>query len=380
MTTDAAVNDPPEMASPRPGRRRLPLVILAILVVLLGAWGLQRYLYSRHHVSTDNAQVDGHITVIAPRISAFIGRVLVDDNQHVRAGDTLVVLDDRDLRVKLEQAEAELRDAQATVGTRGRAGQAQAELQATRAQAASADATVAAAESDYKKATADLDRYRGLAAQKIISAQQLDAAQAAYDAAAANLQAVRKQASAAGSQVSASGAALRSADARLAAAQAAVDNARLQLSYARITAPTAGVIAKRNAETGALVQPGQSLMSIVPDRDVWVTANLKETQLANVRPGDPVEFTVDAYPGRKFSGRVESLSPATGARFALLPPDNATGNFTKVVQRVPVKIAVDQASDTSHSLRPGMSVDVDIATGSDRGRTPTSSAAVAPKP
>jgi membrane fusion protein (multidrug efflux system) len=369
--TDVAVDETPASPPSRPRRRRLPLLILGVLVLALGAWALQRYLYSRHHVSTDNAQVDGHITVIAPRISAFITRVLVDDNQHVKAGDTLVVLDDRDLRVKLEQAEAELHDAQATVGTRGRAGQAQAELQATRAEAASATATVAAAESDYKKAAADLERY-----EKIISAQQLDAAQAAFDAAAARLEAVRRQASAAGSQVSASGAALRSADARLAAAQAAVDNALLQLSYARITAPTAGVIAKRNAETGSLVQPGQSLMSIVPDRDVWVTANLKETQLSNVRVGDPVEFEVDAYPGRKFSGRVESLSPATGARFALLPPDNATGNFTKVVQRVPVKIAVEQPSDTTHPLRPGMSVDVDIATGTSRRRAPTSSAAV----
>jgi membrane fusion protein, multidrug efflux system len=375
MTTDVGADTP---VQPQPGskKRRLPLIIVGTLAVVLGAWALQRYLYSRHHVSTDNAQVDGHITVIAPRISAFIGRVLVDDNQHVKPGDTLVVLDDRDLQVRLEQAEAELRDAEASVGTRGRAGQAQAELQATRAQAASATASVAAAESNYKKAAADLERYRGLAAQRIVSAQQLDAAQAAYDAAAANLQAVQKQASAAGSQVSASGAALRGADARLAAAQAAVDNARLQLSYARIIAPTAGFVAKRNAETGALVQPGQSLMSIVPDRDVWVTANLKETQLANVRTGDPVEFSVDAYPGRKFTGRVESLSPATGARFSLLPPDNATGNFTKVVQRVPVKIAVDQPTDTTGLLRPGMSVDVDIATGRNRTSPPTSSAAV----
>jgi membrane fusion protein (multidrug efflux system) len=380
MTTDVAMDDTPASPPARPWRKRLPLMILGVVVLTLGAWAVKRYLYSRHHVSTDNAQVDGHITVIAPRISAFINRVLVDDNQHVKGGDTLVVLDDRDLRVQLEQAEAELRDAQATGGTRGRAGQAQAELQATRAQAASAAATVAAAESDYKKAAADLARYRGLAAQKIVPAQQLDAAQAAFDAAAAHLESVRRQASAAGSQVSASGAALRGADARLAAAQAAVDNARLQLSYARITAPTAGIIAKRNAETGALVQPGQSLMSIVPDRDVWVTANLKETQLPNVRVGDPVEFTVDAYPGRKFSGKVESLSPATGARFALLPPDNATGNFTKVVQRVPVKIAVEQPSDTTHPLRPGMSVDVDIATGTRRSRTPTSSAAVDPAP
>jgi membrane fusion protein, multidrug efflux system len=375
-----ATQNEPEISEPTPAagntrKRRLPILILGVLVIVLGGWALQRYLYSRHHVSSDNAQVDGHITTIAPRLSAFIDRVLVDDNQHVRIGDTLVVLDDRDLRVRLEQAQAELRDAQATVGSRGRAGQAEAQLQVTRAQAASASATVAAAESDYKKAAADLERYRGLAAQRIISAQQLDAAQAAFDAAAANLEAVRKQAAAAGSQVSASGAALRSADARLAAAQAAVEDARLQLSYARITAPASGVIARRNAETGALVEPGQTLMSIVPDAHVWVTANLKETQLAKVRIGDPVEFSVDAYPGRKFSGRVESLSPATGARFSLLPPDNATGNFTKVVQRVPVKIAVDQPTDSTYSLRPGMSVDVDIATGSEGERTPTSSAA-----
>ena len=372
-TEVATAETPP--ASPR-RKRRLPLVILGVLVLALGTWAVRRYLYSRHHVTTDNAQVDGHITLIAPRISAFINRVLVDDNQSVRQGDTLVVLDDRDLKVRLEQAEAELRDAQTSVGTRGQAGQAQAQLQATRAQAASVSASVAAAESQFKKAAADLERYRGLAAQKIISAQQLDAAQAAFDAAAANLQAARKQAAAAGSQVSASGAALRSADARLQAAQAAVDDAKLQLSYARITAPVNGVIAKRTAEAGALVQPGQSLMSIVPDSDVWVTANLKETQLANVRVGDPVEFKVDAYPGRKFEGKVESLSPATGARFSLLPPDNATGNFTKVVQRVPVKIAVDQSTDPAHPLRPGMSVDVDIATGRQKASAPTSSAAV----
>jgi membrane fusion protein (multidrug efflux system) len=148
----------------------------------------------------------------------------------------------------------------------------------------------------------------------------------------------------------------------LAAAQAAVDNARLQLSYSVIVAPTDGLIAKRSAEPGALVQVGQNLLSIVPEKKVWVTANLKETQLAHVAVGDEVEFTVDAYPGRVFHGKVESLSPATGARFALLPPDNATGNFTKVVQRVPVRIAVDPNTDPSAPLRPGMSVDVTITT------------------
>jgi membrane fusion protein (multidrug efflux system) len=362
--------------APKTRRKRISWLVVGVLVLLLGIWGVRRYLYYRHHVSTDNAQVDGHITPIAPRVSAFISKVLVDDNQHVNAGDTLVILDDRDLRVKLEEAEAELRAAEAAVGTRRSTGQAKAEFQATRAQAASVQASVNAAEAAYKRAAADLERYRRLAAQKIVSAQQLDAAQASFDAAAANLESARKQAAAAGSQVSASGAAVRSADARLAAAQAGVDNARLQLSYSRVLAPISGIIAKRTAETGALVQPGQNLMSIVPDRELWVTANFKETQLAKVRVGDPAEFEVDAYPGRKFQGRVESLSPATGARFALLPPDNATGNFTKVVQRVPVKIAVEQPTDSAHPLRPGMSVEVDIATGGKQAATPTSSAAV----
>jgi membrane fusion protein, multidrug efflux system len=378
MTDPAAEVPESAPAAPRSRRKRIPLVIVGILVLALGTWALKEYLYSRHHVSTDNAQVDSHITFIAPRIAAFVSRVLVDDNQHVKAGDTLVVLDDRDLKVRLEQAEADLHAAEAAVGRRGLEGEAKAQFQATRAQAASVQATVIAAEADYRKAAADLERYRKLAAQKIISAQQLDAAQAAFEAAAANLEAARRQAAAAGSQVTASGAAVRSADARLAAAQAAVANARLQLSYSRLTAPVSGSIAKRNAESGALVQVGQTLMSVVPDKDVWVTANLKETQMTNVRVGDHAEFTVDAYPGRKFEGRVESLSPATGAKFALLPPDNATGNFTKVVQRIPVKIAVDQPAETASPLRPGMSVDVTIEIGRDRGRAraPTSSAAV----
>jgi len=362
MTTDIAMDVPAAGAERKSWARRIPLIIGILLVIALASWGVRRWLYGRHHVGTDNAQVDGHITAIAPRVPGFIERVPVEENQHVKAGDTLVVLDQRDFRTRLVQAEAELRNAQTAVGTGRHAGQAEAQLQATRAEAASAEASIAAAEAAYHQANADYERYRGLAASKIISAQQLDAAQAARDAAAANLEAARRQAAAAGSQVSASGAALRGADARLAAAAAAVETARLQLSYTTLLAPSDGIVAKRNAEPGALVQVGQNLMTLVPEKDVWVTANLKETQLANVRVGDPAEFTVDAYPDKTFHGRVESLSPATGARFALLPPDNATGNFTKVVQRVPVRIAVNGEADPAHPLRPGMSVDVTITT------------------
>jgi len=364
MATDIAIDVPTTAAEPatRSWTRRIPLIVGIALVIALATWGVRRYLYSRNHVSTDNAQVDGHITAIAPRIAGFIDRVLVEENQHVKAGDTLVVLDRRDPLNRLEQAEADLRNAEAAVGSRRSTGQAQAQLQATRAEAASAEASIAAAQANYRQASADYERYKGLAASKIISAQQLDAAQSARDAAAANLEAAKRQAAAAGSQVSASGAAVRAADARLASAQSAVDNARLQLSYATLLAPDAGLVAKRNAEPGAQVQVGQNLLSLVPDENVWVTANLKETQLAKVRVGDDAEFTVDAYPGRRFTGKVESLSPATGARFALLPPDNATGNFTKVVQRVPVRIAVDATSDPAHPLRPGMSVEATIST------------------
>ncbi len=362
MATDIAMDLPATEAGTKARGKRIPLIVLGVLVIALGIWGVRKWIYSRSHTGTDNAQVDGHITAIAPKVQAFVERVLVDDNRHVKTGDTLVVLDDRDLKVRLQQAAAELADAQAAIGSGNRPGQARAQLQSTRAQAASAQAAIAVAEANFRRAASDLQRIRALAEKQIVPAQQLDAAQAAYDAAAANLEAARRQAAAAGSQVTASGAAVSGAAARVQAAQAAVDNARLQLSYAHILAPADGMIAKRSVEPGALVQVGQNLMSIVPEKDVWVTANLKETQLPGVAVGNKAAFTVDAYPGRTFHGHVESLSPATGARFSLLPPDNATGNFTKVVQRVPVRIAVDDSLDPDHPLRPGMSVEMDIET------------------
>jgi len=346
-----------------PARRRpIPLLIAGAVGLSLAAWGVHKYRFSLSHVKTDNAQVDGHITPVAPKVQAFVAQVRVEENQHVNAGDTLLVLDDRDLKVRLAQAEADYAGALAAAGSRGRAGQAVAQLAASQAQAQSAEATIASAEAGLRKATADLERIRGLAAQRIVPAQQLDAAQALYDAAKANLDAAQRQAAAAGSVVTASGAAVSGAEARLASARAMVDNARLQLSYTVITAPVSGVIGRRSVERGALVQVGQTLMSVIPDKEVWVTANLKETDMEEVSVGDSVSFTVDAYPGRHFAGHVESLSPATGARFALLPPDNATGNFTKVVQRVPVRIAVDAGVDDRHPLRPGMSVVVTVTT------------------
>jgi membrane fusion protein (multidrug efflux system) len=346
------------------GRKRVVLAVAALAVLALAGWGVNRYLWSRTHISSDNAQVEGHITPVLARTGGFVGEVRVGENEQVRAGDTLVVLDDRDLRAKLAQADAELNALLATVGTEGRVGQAAAQVGAARANAAAVTAQIAQARAGADKAHADLARIQALAARNIVSQQQLDATRAAAQAADAQLLAAQRTASAAQEQVTAAQAGLQGADARVAAARAARDQVALQLSYTRIVAPSDGVIARRAVEAGQLVQPGQPLMTVVPLGDVWVVANLNETDIAEVQPGDEVEFTVDAYPGRGFHGRVESLSPATGAKFSLLPPDNATGNYTKVVQRIPVKIRVDGSrADAAHPLRPGMSAEVVVTTG-----------------
>jgi membrane fusion protein (multidrug efflux system) len=293
-------------------------------------------------------------------VQAFVARVLVDDNQEVKAGDTLLVLDDRDLQLRLRQAEAELAAARAQGGGRREGGQAEAQLGTAEAQAARATSTVAVQEARLRQATADLERYRVLAAGRAVSEQRLDQAQREYDEALAEVEAARRSVSAARSQVSAASAGIRGAGAQIAAAAAAVATARVDVGYTVLLAPIDGIIARRRVEPGELVQPGQALMSVVPTTDLWVTANLKETQLADVNPGDEVTFAVDTYKGVEFRGTVASVSPATGARFALLPPDNATGNYTKVVQRVPVRIAVDGRQDPAHPLRPGLSADVKI--------------------
>src|SRR5256884_2080384 len=315
------------------GSKRTVFIIMGVVLLGLVAVGVRRWIYSLSHVSTDNAQVDGHIIPILPKVGGYVIEVRTDENRSVKAGDTLVVLDDRDYRARLAQAEADLAVALAGVSNRGRVGQAEAQ--------------VAQMQANAEKAHADLERIKPLAEKDIVPKQALDAAEAAARAADAGLAAAQ--------------AALLGADARVAAARAARDQAALNLSYTRISAPSSGVVSKKSVEVGQLVQPGQPLMSVVPLEDVWLTANLKETEIADVKPGEPVDFTVDAYPGAHFRGHVESISPATGGRFSLLPPDKPTGNFTKVVQRVPVRIRPDNV-DPAHPLRPGMSVDVTIQT------------------
>ena len=326
---------PPAAAQPaKKGSRRTVFMIMGVVLLGLLAIGVRRWWFGRSHVSTDNAQVDGHIVPILPKVGGYVAEVRVEENHNVKAGDTLVVLDDRDLRARLAQTEADLAALLATVSSRTRVGQA--------------EAAVAQAQGNALKATSDLARIEPLAVQQVVSAQQLDAARAAATAAQAQLASAQ--------------AALVGADARVAAARAARDQAALQLSYTRVVAPSSGVVSKKTVELGQLVQPGQPLMTVVPLDDVWITANLKETETADVTPGDSADITVDAYKGQHFRGHVESLSPATGAMFSLLPPDNATGNFTKVVARVPVRVRLDSAIDPAHPLRPGMSAVVTIKT------------------
>src|SRR5467141_631036 len=323
-----------KVAARSKGSRRTVYLIMGVILLGLLIFGARKWWFARSHVSTDNAQVDGHIVPILPKVGGFVAEVRVEENHSVKAGDTLVVLDDRDLRARLAQTEADLAALLATVSSRGRVGQA--------------EAAVAQAQAQAVKAIADLQRIEPLARQNVVSQQQLDAARAAAAAAEAQLAAAQAM--------------LVGADARVAAARAARDQAALQLSYTRITAPANGVVSKKAVELGQLVQPGQPLMTVVPLEDVWVTANLKETETADVTPGDSADITVDAYQGVHFRGHVESLSPATGAKFSLLPPDNATGNFTKVVQRIPVRIHLDSPVDPAHLLRPGMSVVATIKT------------------
>jgi membrane fusion protein (multidrug efflux system) len=350
-------------AEPGPSNKRRIVLALVGLGILLGlGWGVKQWLYGRAHESTDNAQVDGHLVPVLAKVSGYVTKVTVAENDHVRADSTLVRIDEREFAVRLAQAEADLAAARAAAGGSGQQGQAQAAVANATGQEAALNAGVAAARANAVKAEADLRRMRELVAKQVVSRQQLDAAQAAADAARAQLTAAQNNAGAAGAGVSNAQAGVRLAQARLAAMQAARDNAQLQLSYTRVTTPVPGIVSRKQVEPGQLVQAGQPMLTIVSDTGIWITANFKETQLADLRVGQPVEIDVDAYGGCVAHGKVESLSAATGAKFALLPPDNATGNFTKVVQRVPVRLQVTEGCGKDRPLRPGMSVVAHVAT------------------
>jgi membrane fusion protein (multidrug efflux system) len=347
---------------PKSSKRRIILPIVGVLVLIALIWAYKQWSYGRAHESTDDAAVDGHLIPVLAKVSGYVQKVTVQDNSHVGADSTLVLIDPTEYQVRLAQAEADLAAATATAGSGGATGQAQAQVTAASSEHAALGANIEAARANAQKAHSDLERYRQLVTQQIVSRQQLDAAQAAAQTADANVAALERQAAGAGASVTSAEAGVRLADARRQAAIAARNNAQLQLGYTHVTAPAAGIVSRKQVEMGQLVQAGQPLLTMVADTGVFITANMKETQLADIRVGQPVEFEVDAYGGAVGEGVVESIAAATGSKFALLPPDNATGNFTKVVQRVPARIRVTRGLGPDRPLRPGMSVNVHVKT------------------
>ena len=344
-------------------RRTITFTILGIAGVLLLVWAARAWTFARHHESTDNAQVDGRIVPILAKVGGYVQRVNVGENERVTPGQALVQIDEAEYRQRLAQADADLQAALAAAGANGSPGQAEAQVMTASGQQSALEAQIVAARATSQRASADLARAEDLVKQQIISRAQLDAAKNAADAAEANVTALERQAAAAGASVAGARGGVRLAEARAQAAKAARDLAALQLAYTKVSAPEGGIVSRKQVEVGQLVQAGQPLMWVVADSGEWVTANFKETQLASMHPGQPVDVEVDAYKGCRVEGKVLSISSATGAKFALLPPDNATGNFTKVVQRIPVRIQVTHTCGSDKPLRPGMSVTAHVKTG-----------------
>jgi len=365
----------------RPYAKWVLLTVIAVIVV----GGIFIWHYYSVRESTDDAQIDGHIDPISSRVSGTVLRVQVDDNQLVKAGDVLVELDPKDYEIAVQRARADLADAEANAAaanvsvpltsttSSSQLTAANAGVTAAEREVDAAKARVQEAQANYNKLAADLKRVETLVQKDEVSRQQYDAAVAAAAAARATLDATqsavamaegrlgqaRAQAASAGTvpeQIKVTRAKANAASAQVDRYRAALAQAELNLQYTKIAAPVAGILSKRNVEPGQVVQTGQPLFSIVDLDDVYVTANFKETQLRSMHPGQKVKVRVDAY-GRDYNGTVDSIGGATGARFSLLPPENATGNYVKVVQRIPVRIRIDKGQDPERLLRPGMSVD-----------------------
>ncbi len=410
-TTEAPASSKPPL--PRKSRRGAARIIVPIVILALAVAGYFAWKYFNAYESTDDAQVDGHINAISARINGHVTDVLTEDERYVKAGDVLVRIDPEDYEVAVAKAEADLADAEATlqgsrtdipitstntasqlktansghVDARAALAGAQRQLNASHARLDTARAQVREAQADYKKASDDEARYKLLVAKDEISQQQYDtsvstaaAAKATVDARVAAVAEAEQNISVAQSAVEEANARIsqaeasvqaamtapqqvavtqsraKSAEAQVAQRKALLDQAKLNLSYCTIVAPVSGIVGKKTVEVGQNVSPGQQLMAVVPLDDVWVIANFKETQLRRMKAGQVAKFDVDAY-GREYTGKVEGLGGASGSRFSLLPPENATGNYVKVVQRIPVRIHLDPGQNDDHRLRPGMSVD-----------------------
>jgi membrane fusion protein, multidrug efflux system len=344
------------------------IIALVVLVVVGGAFGGSKYIHGLHHEETDDAQIDANISPVIPRISGYVTEVRVKDNQKVKKGDTLVILDNRNEQIQVAQMEAALTVAKSSHSVaEANTAASRSAIATYQANVSTADAQIEAAKVTLKRASQDYDRYANLIKDHSITQQQFEQADAAKQSAERQLQvltdqknAASRQTGAATAQSNATAAQVSVASATIQQRQADLENAKLSLSYTVIVAPEDGLIAKVNVQIGQFLTAGQSLFSIVLDDNPWVVGNFKETQLSKMRIGQKVTVHVDAFHGHDFEAKLTSFSPATGARFALLPPDNASGNFVKVVQRLPVKIEFTGSDPLVKELRPGMNVDVDV--------------------
>lgn len=353
---------PPRPAAPFWTRRPVILVGAALLALLIFP-GFEYLATTLTHETTDNAFLDGDIVSIAPKLAGNVTRVYVEENQPVKAGDPLVDIDARDYDAQLAQKKAQQEAAEAnTKLIRASFDMLRSQVETAAAKARESDAEAAADKAEAEKAAADMKRAEDLFQKKITSQQEYDAAKAAADMAEATFKAGVQKASSDQSKVAEAKAQLEAglqamdrAQAQTHEANANVDKAQLDLSYTHIVAPEDGRVTRKAVQSGDYVEVGQRLMALVLT-NIWVTANFKETQLRRIRVGQPVEVTVDSVAGRVFTGRVQSIQDGSGARFSLLPAENAVGNYVKVVQRVPVKIVFDHAVTADHVLGPGMSV------------------------
>lgn len=346
------------------------IIIISILVTLGVTYGTYKFIYSLSHENTDDAQIEANMSAIIPHVGGYVTKVFVKDNQFVKEGDTLFIIDERDYLVKLKQAEAGLAAAKSQVGVaQVSIGSYKSNEQTTTANVTSAVGNIESAKIKLERATNDFKRYENLYANHSITTQQYEQALAAKQEAEVHLKVIESQQKASASQRNTainqthiSEKQVTVAQANVEAAQAIYDAAQLNLDYTIVTAPIDGQLSSINIQIGEFVQPGQSLFYLVNTAEKWVVANFKETQLEKMRVGQKVSIEVDAFPGEKFDAIISNFSPATGARFSLLPPDNATGNFVKTIQRLPVKIDFTEQNDSQKLalLRSGMNVDVDV--------------------
>ncbi len=346
--SEIAISTSPAPAATR-SRKPLVLALLGIAGAAAICGATYWWLDARNYESTDDAFIATHIVHVSPQIAGRVARVLVDDNQVVEAGQTLMEIDPADAQSRLDQTLANLGSAQ------GKLAQAQAQAQVAQATLDEFHAQIGSAQANAASTSSDFKRYETLSKTGVTSIQQLDNARALALSSNANLTAASKKIITGEAQVQLSQSQVKTAQADVAAMQSQVDQAKLALSYTKVIATEAGRVTQRAVTAGDFVQMGQDLMALVPAQ-VWVTANFKETQLTHLRVGQDVGIAIDAYPGEKFTGRVASMQAGSGSAFALLPAENATGNYVKVVQRVPVKINFDAPFDAAHVIGPGMSV------------------------